>query len=73
MLFFDLNWPEDADLLLDIYNITGEKIYTVYKGRILANQPIRFKYHPISNTTQMIFYKMMINDKILTGKVIFKD
>jgi Leucine-rich repeat (LRR) protein len=71
--YFDLISPYDADILLDIIDAKGAKIATLFSGHIRANQKQTFEYTPSGVATQTVFYRLLINDEIKTGKLILKN
>lgn len=71
--YFDLISPNDADILLDIIDAKGAKIATLFSGHIRANQKQTFEYAPNGIKTQTVFYRLLINDEIKTGKLILKN
>jgi hypothetical protein len=65
--------PVSGQATLEVFNMFGQKLQTVYKGFISAgrNQVVEYYAPAISNST--LVYKLTIGDKQVTGKLISVD
>ncbi|MBK7710044.1 MAG: hypothetical protein IPJ37_03060 [Bacteroidales bacterium] len=69
-LEFDLNY--DAEVSLEIFNIVGVRIATVFTGHLTADHYL-FNYEPDHISDGMIIYKLVINGhEMFAGKAIKK-
>lgn len=71
-LFFEFSWPIDAQARLEIYNIVGAKLATVYNGPINGNEKYHFEYFPTNVRSGMLVYVLLIDGKIQTGKIEYE-
>jgi hypothetical protein len=62
--------PVSGRVTLEVYNLFGQKLQTVYDGFITAgrNQMVQFRTGTISSG--VLIYKFMINGKQLTGRLM---
>jgi hypothetical protein len=66
-----LQWDKNAKASIEIYNISGVKMATIFSDYIGANQVYRFEYTPENINTGIYFYRLIIDGKLLlTGKLI---
>lgn len=70
-LYFDLSWQKDADAKLEIYDITGAKLATVFNGSINGNEKYRLEYTPDNVRSGMLIYRLFIGEQIINGKIIY--
>ena len=67
---FDLN--SDADVLLELYNVIGVKIATIFTGFVTAG-PQHFEYFPEHLSEGVFIYRLSIDgDPITMGKIVHK-
>jgi len=71
-LLFEFSSPVDARALLELYNISGKKIKTIFSGNIRGNELINLEYLPEDLVSQMIIYRLVIGDSIFTERLIYK-
>jgi hypothetical protein len=71
-LNFNIKWDKNASAILDIFDVTGRKIETIFNQNIEAGQMYNVKYIPNSLVDNMLFYRLILGDDILTGKVLYK-
>lgn len=72
-IYFDLQLPTDSRVRLEIYNINGVKLATLYNESAMAYQRYQFEYSPVNVSSGTLFYRLIIDDKIaFTGKLIHK-
>jgi hypothetical protein len=65
--------PVSGHAMLDVYNMLGQKVQTVYQGFIAADRAQEVSYRvPIANRKNLI-YILRIGDKQATGKLIRID
>ena len=71
-VYFDLQWPADAATRLDILDITGATLKTVFEGKITGGQLMRLEYVPQGLVTKIILYRLTVGEKVFTGKLLYK-
>jgi hypothetical protein len=72
-LCFELQLEKDAKVRLEIFNIKGYKVATVFSDDVKAFNYYRIDYTPENNSTGVILYRLIIDKQlVLTGKVVHK-
>lgn len=66
-IYFDLQLLNDSEVQLEIYDITGAKIATVYNGTMVSDFQYRFEYVPENSNAGTYIYRLMIDGKELYG------
>ena len=70
---FDLQLQTDSKVRLEIYNINGTKLATVYDDMVVAYDKYQFEYTPENLSSGTLIYRLIINNEIaFTGKLIHK-
>ena len=72
-LNFEFTSPVEGDVLLEMYNVIGEKIATVYQGHVLDGQRLKLEYKPNLTTRSIVFYNLIINNLNIRGKAIYVE
>jgi hypothetical protein len=68
---FTLQSTESGKATLDVYNMVGQKVKTVFQGHLFANSPQTVEYKvPAHSPTENLIYIFRINGKQFTGKLI---
>jgi uncharacterized protein YjdB len=65
--------PNDTQAKLDIFNIAGSKLQTLFNGSINGGQLYQVEYSPKNVSSQMLFYHLTLNGKTQVGKVIYNE
>jgi hypothetical protein len=72
-IYFELQLKVDAKVSLEIFNIQGSKVATLFSDDAKAFNYYRIDYSLANVSTGTIIYRLMINKQLmLTGKVIHK-
>jgi hypothetical protein len=70
-IYFDLQLKTDSKVCLEIYNINGSKVATVYDDVVTGFSRYRFEYVPENLTTGTFIYRLVVDGKLVfTGKLI---
>ena len=70
---FELQLQTDSKVRLEIYNISGAKLATIFDDIVLAYDRYQFEYTPEVMSSGMLIYRLIINEQIaFTGKLIHK-
>lgn len=72
-LFFDLSWNKDAQARLEVYDVRGAKIATVFDGPINANENYRLEFVPKHVVAGMLIYRLFIDGQVFNGKVVYNQ
>ncbi len=62
--------PVSGQASLEVYNIVGQKLQTVYKGYITAGRSQVFEYKSPSVSNSTLIYKFRVGNKEVTGKLV---
>jgi len=72
-VYFDLQLNTDSKVRLEIFDVTGAKISTVFDDVVIAYNRYQLEYAPERLSSNMLMYKLVVDDKIVfTGKLIHK-
>lgn len=67
---FTIESPISGQGSLEVYNLLGQKVETVYQGYIMAGRGQAFDYNvPLTNRTTLI-YLLKVGDQQVTGKLL---
>jgi hypothetical protein len=70
-VYFDLQLKTDSKVRLEIYDINGSKIATVYDDMVVAYDRCRFEYTPKNFSTGTLVYRLIVDGQLMfTGKLI---
>jgi hypothetical protein len=67
---FIVSSPVSGQAVLEVYNMFGQKLQTVYKGYMAANTKYAIEYNAPEISNQSLIYTLRIADKKVTGKLI---
>ncbi|HEY3369300.1 MAG TPA: MBG domain-containing protein [Prolixibacteraceae bacterium] len=70
-LYFDFSWKKDAQARLEIYDITGAKLATVFNGQINGNEKYQLEYVPRNVRPGMLMYRLFIDGQVFNGKIVY--
>lgn len=71
VLHFEFVSPIDIHACIDIFDVTGRKVKTVFTGPVEGNVNYRAEFVPVSTVSSMYFYKMKLGEEVFYGKVVF--
>jgi hypothetical protein len=69
---FEIRLKKPAQVIFEIFTITGVKLATLFDGNLEAGMQTRFEYNPEKIPAQILLYKLRIGDEWETGKLIYK-
>lgn len=72
-IFFDFQLMDDSEVQLEIFDITGSKIATVYNGTVLADVRYRFEYVPEYPHSGTYIYRLMIGGQQLYTGILIRE
>ena len=68
-IFFEFQSPLNAHARLEVFDIRGVKLKTLFDNNLVGGQYYKVEYLPETISNGMYFYKMIIGNKIFSGKV----
>jgi hypothetical protein len=72
-IYFELQLQADAKVRLEIFNIKGFKVATVFSEDAQAFNYYRLEYSPVNTSSGVLFYRLIIDERIkFTGKLLYK-
>ena len=71
-LRFEFNSPEDTYAKIDLYDITGRQVQTVFDQNIEGGTIYNAEFKPVDEVSAIYFYRMRLGDDIINGKVVYK-
>jgi len=63
----------NAHAIVDLYNINGNLIERVFDGNVVKGQIFNAEYKPKNIVSQIIIYRLTIDNKIHMGKLIYRE
>ena len=70
-LKFEFVSPENAHASIDIFDVTGRKVKTVFNGSVEGNVPYTFEFVPASEESNLYFYQIRLGEEVIYGKVVY--
>ncbi len=71
-LWFEFDLNTDSEILIELFNVAGVKVATVFSGNLTADH-YRLEYIPENIGQGVLIYRLSINGhSIVTGKAIYK-
>jgi hypothetical protein len=62
--------PEDDNVNLEVYDLTGKLLQTLYKGEAVAGQEYNFEFSGSDLPTGIYVYRLTTTGGVFTGKMI---
>jgi hypothetical protein len=62
--------PTDNHAKLDVYDLTGKLLETLFNGYVNKNQEYSIEFNGTPYTTGMYIYKLTTNNNVVTGKMV---
>ena len=69
-LNIEFTLAEDTRVKLEIFNLAGQKIATLFEGDVKASELQKFEYHPTSFSDGMIIYRLQTAQGIYYDKAV---
>ena len=67
---FVIESPVTDQAVLEVYNITGQKISTVFNGYMQKGETKVVEYRPGVTANSVLIYKLRVGNKLVTGKLV---
>jgi hypothetical protein len=71
-VYFEFTSPKDARARLEISNSLGQRTVVLMDKVVRKGVTNRVVYSPVNMTTGILTYKLIIDDSVQTGKLIYK-
>ena len=71
-LNFEFVSPVDDHVLIQMFDMTGRMVNTVFDNQVNAGIIYNTEFKPASLITGMYFYRMTLGENVFVGKVIYK-
>ena len=71
-LLFEFVSPVDAQARIDVYDLTGRLVKTVFNSPVESGVSYTSEFIPNTVVSGMYFYRMSIGNSVFDGKVIYK-
>ncbi len=72
-LFFKFTSPTDTHARLEIFNITGAKLATLFDAPVEAGRQYKAEYVPNLVSSQMVIYRLTMNGQTRVGKMVYQE
>jgi hypothetical protein len=69
-IYFDLQMQTDSKVLLEIYDLRGSKLATVYNDMVVAINRYRFEYVPKNVKRGLLVYRLKVDGKLVFSGVL---
>ena len=70
-VYFDLQLTKDSKVRLEIFNIDGSKLATIYDDVVIGYDHYQFEYSPENVSAGKLVYHMIVDGQLMfTGKLI---
>lgn len=70
MLTFEFSIPKEGAVALELYSISGEKIATVFEGKVAGGEINRHVFHAGDLASGLYMYKIKTNEAVVTERVM---
>lgn len=71
-LRFEFVSPEATHARIDIYDMTGRMVKTVFNNPVESGVFYNADFKPQTGVSSMYFYRMTIGERVVNGKVVYK-
>ncbi|MGQ7871207.1 HYR domain-containing protein, partial [Sunxiuqinia sp. sy24] len=69
---FEFTTHSNAHATLEITNLLGQKVATLLDGPVEGGVQNRLEYTPVNETPEMLIYRLIINESVQTGRLIYQ-
>jgi hypothetical protein len=72
-LRFEFIAPADAQARIDLFDMTGRMVQTVFDNKVKAGVEYNAEFKPVTNVSGMYFYRATIGQQVFNGKVNYQQ
>lgn len=69
-IYFDLQMQTDSKILLEIYDLRGSKLATIYNDMVAALNRYRFEYVPKNVKKGLLVYRLKVDGKLVFSGIL---
>lgn len=69
-LNIEFTLPEDSRAKLEIFNLSGQRIATLFEGDVNAGEPQLFEFNPATSCHCMFIYRLQTEQGSYYGKAV---
>jgi hypothetical protein len=69
---FEFSSPSATHARIDLFDVTGRLVKTVFNNPIKAGVSYNTEYRPETTTSNYYLYRIILNDEIINGKILYK-
>ncbi|MBW6489721.1 MAG: HYR domain-containing protein [Lentimicrobium sp.] len=62
----------DGRARLELYSTNGAFIQSLYEGEVKTDQVYELEYRPADRVASMVFYRLILNEKVINGKLLIQ-
>jgi hypothetical protein len=63
----------DSKARLEIYHLNGSLVHTLYEGDVTAGTLYEFVYQPADRHPGMLLYRLVLDNKVINGKLVIQQ
>ena len=71
-LRFEFSAPESVNARIDLYDMTGRMVKTIFEQAIEGGVNYQAEFKPEATVSGMYIYRMTMGEKVYNGKVVFR-
>ena len=71
MVYFEFVSDKDAHALLEIYNLTGQRVKTLMDKPVQEGVLNKIEYRPNDQVEGVLLYKLFLDDAVQTGRIVY--
>jgi hypothetical protein len=72
-VYFELISGKDANAEINVYDITGRKVKTIFNDLIKREVTYKFVFEPAAPVSAIYIYTLILGDEVFQGKLIFNE
>ncbi|KJF41659.1 T9SS type A sorting domain-containing protein, partial [Draconibacterium sediminis] len=69
---FEFESPEDTNVRIDIYDVSGRKVQTIFENSVEGGLSYDVQFIPRDRVSEIYIYKMKLGNEVYSGKLIYK-
>ena len=69
---FDMQFAKEGNAQLEIFDIRGTKVGTLFSQRVEAGLQYRVEYTPTNLLPGMLVYRLILDGEVITGRILYQ-